>query len=170
MNERINNNEEENCTVNHRFLQTVSAGPSEQLSRGTHGGGDAHTCPSVGAAAAVLSPRRTRTRPAWHPSRTPSFFCFSVVVLLSHAKRSSGVSSAVGWRTRGPDKMAAYGQDMGGNQIFVSVRRGTEYPPLVVDVRCGARARRRKKQNTTRGNARAARPAAVLAPRGGGGG
>ena len=66
--------------------------------------------------------------------------------------------------------MAAYGQDMGGNQIFVSVRRGTEYPPLVVDVRCGARARRRKKQNTTRGNARAARPAAVLAPRGGGGG
>ena len=31
--------------------------------------------------------------------------------------------------------MAAYGQDMGGNQIFVSIRRGKEYPPQVVDIR-----------------------------------
>lgn len=31
--------------------------------------------------------------------------------------------------------MAAYGQDMGGLQIFVTLRRGREYPPKTVDVR-----------------------------------
>lgn len=33
------------------------------------------------------------------------------------------------------EKMAAYGQDMGGNQIFVSIRKGKDYPPTVVDIR-----------------------------------